>query len=168
MVATTVLLVGYSTQVEGRDYPAFNSHLEPISQHVAKITTQETTTTLSTVANPLRLTPIEEKRVAVKPSTKRTPNTTNSEPSASYTDELSEARSLLAAQIRKHPILAGATVSFGDARGYQAVSYYKSGRIVISKSHTASLSRIINHEIWHIIDWRDNGVIDWGENVPPR
>jgi hypothetical protein len=24
------------------------------------------------------------------------------------------------------------------------------------------------HEIWHIIDWRDNGRIDWGENVPPR
>ena len=23
------------------------------------------------------------------------------------------------------------------------------------------------HEIWHTIDWRDNGVIDWGENVPP-
>jgi predicted SprT family Zn-dependent metalloprotease len=65
-------------------------------------------------------------------------------------------------------VLAGATVSFGDARGYQAICYYKSGRIVISPSHTASLERIIGHEIWHIIDWRDNGRIDWGENVPPK
>ena len=59
-------------------------------------------------------------------------------------------------------------MSFGNARGYQAIAYYTSGRIVISRSHKASLSRIINHEIWHIIDYRDNGKIDWGEHVPPR
>lgn len=78
------------------------------------------------------------------------------------------ARMLLKRYINQYPILQGATVSFGDARGYQAISYYQSGRIVISKSHSASLERIIAHEIWHIIDWRDNGRIDWGENVPPK
>lgn len=78
------------------------------------------------------------------------------------------AQSILAGYIAKYPILAGSTVTFGDAKGYQAISYYKSGRIVISSSHTRSLQTIIGHEIWHIIDWRDNGVIDWGENVPPR
>jgi len=80
--------------------------------------------------------------------------------------ELSRARKLLRAQIRKHPILKGTTVSFGNAHGYQAVAYYSSGRIVISRNHRASLSRIISHEVWHVIDWRDNHKIDWGENVP--
>ena len=82
--------------------------------------------------------------------------------------ELSQARSILSGLIAKHPILKGTTVSFGDARGYQAIALYTSGRIIISPSHTASLSRILNHEVWHIIDWRDNGRIDWGENVPPK
>ncbi len=79
-----------------------------------------------------------------------------------------DLQSILNGYIAKHPILAGATASYGDAKGYQAIAYYKSGRIVVSPTHTASLQRIIGHEIWHIIDWRDNGVIDWGENVPPR
>lgn len=82
--------------------------------------------------------------------------------------ELSKAQAILAGYIAKYPALAGASVSFGDARGYQAICYYKSGRIVISSTHTASLERIIGHEIWHILDWRDNGQIDWGENVPPK
>ena len=63
--------------------------------------------------------------------------------------------------------LGGVTVSIGNARGYQAVSYYQSGRIVISPTHRASLQRILSHEIWHIIDWRDNGRIDWRESIPP-
>ncbi len=92
---------------------------------------------------------------------------TSSAPVASG-DELAQAQSILASYIAKYPILSGTTVSIGDANGYQAIAYYKSGRIVISPTHTASLSRIIGHEIWHIIDWRDNGVIDWGENIPPN
>ena len=52
--------------------------------------------------------------------------------------------------------------------GYQAVSYYTRGRILISTTHTVSISRILAHEIWHIIDWRDNGKIDWRESVPPH
>lgn len=82
--------------------------------------------------------------------------------------ESDRAQQLLNGYIRKYPILRGTTVSFGDARGYQAIAYYQSGRIVISKNHSASLERIIGHEIWHVIDWRDNGRIDWGENVPPK
>jgi hypothetical protein len=31
-----------------------------------------------------------------------------------------------------------------------------------------SISRILAHEIWHVIDWRDNGHIDWKESVPPK
>jgi len=80
--------------------------------------------------------------------------------------ETAQAKAILAGLIAKHPILQGTTVSFGDARGYQAIALYKSGRIVISSSHTATLTRILNHEVGHIIDWRDNGVIDWGENIP--
>jgi hypothetical protein len=72
----------------------------------------------------------------------------------------------LARYISKYPILAGSTVTFGDAKGYQAICYYQSGRIVISPTHTSSLERIIAHEVGHILDWRDNGVIDWGENIP--
>ncbi|MHB1322941.1 MAG: hypothetical protein ACYCXZ_01165 [Coriobacteriia bacterium] len=79
-----------------------------------------------------------------------------------------DLQSILNGYIAKYPILAGATATYGDAKGYQAIAYYKSGRIVVSPTHTASLQRIIGHEIWHIIDWRDNGIIDWGENVPPR
>ncbi len=68
-----------------------------------------------------------------------------------------------------YPILRGTTVEVGDTRGNpQAIVYYKSGRIIINANHTVSLERIIDHEIWHIIDWRDNGQINWGENVPPK
>lgn len=87
----------------------------------------------------------------------------------SSTDELSQARAILAGLIAKYPILAGTTVTMGTTPGgYQAVAYYQSGRIIISPTHTASLSTILNHEVWHIIDWRDNGQIDWGENIPPK
>lgn len=79
---------------------------------------------------------------------------------------LARAQVLLAAEIARHPILRGTTVRFGYAQGYQAISYYRSGQIIVSPTHTASLERIMAHEVWHIIDWRDNGRIDWGENVP--
>lgn len=80
--------------------------------------------------------------------------------------EAGTAQAILGRLIAKYPILKGSTVEFGDARGYQAISYYRSGRIVVSRTHTASLDRILNHEVWHIIDYRDNNRIDWGEDVP--
>lgn len=89
--------------------------------------------------------------------------------STSSGDELSQAKSILAGLIARYPILAGTTVSFGSTPGgAQAVAYYMSGRIIINPNHTASLSTLLNHEVWHVIDWRDNGRIDWGENIPPK
>ncbi|MCL2503252.1 MAG: hypothetical protein FWE94_01360 [Coriobacteriia bacterium] len=86
--------------------------------------------------------------------------------SLSQAEKLALAQAILDEQIAKYPILAGTTVSFGDARGYQAIAYYTTGRIIISPNHTTSLEKIISHEVWHIIDWRVNGRIAWGENVP--
>lgn len=118
------------------------------------------------IAAPRPATTADPKRTASTPAAK--PKAVSTKPAATSTDELAEARRILAGLIAKYPILKGTTVSFGDTKGYQAICYYKSGRIVINPNHTASLSRILNHEVWHIIDWRDNGRIDWGENVPPR
>jgi hypothetical protein len=96
---------------------------------------------------------------------KRTTPTATATPSG----DLAEAQAILAGLIAKYPILAGTTVSFGTTpNGHEAVAYYMSGRILISSSHTVGLKTILNHEVWHIIDWRDNGRIDWGENVPPK
>jgi hypothetical protein len=112
-------------------------------------------------------------RAALQASAAKAPKTTK-KPSAtpasatSQGSELAQARSILAGLKARYPrYLSGVSVSIGNASGYQAVAYYTSGRIVISPSHKASLSRILNHEIWHIIDWRDNGRIDWRESVPP-
>jgi hypothetical protein len=94
--------------------------------------------------------------------------TTTSTGSSGGASELATAQSILAGYIAKYPILSGASVTIGTTPGgHQAVAYYTVGKIVISPTHTASLERIIGHEIWHIIDYRDNGRIDWGESVPP-
>lgn len=100
---------------------------------------------------------------AVRPATKavRTAGYVSSK------GDLAQARAILARLIAKYPILKGTTVSVGTTPGgYQAVCYYKSGRIVLSPNRTSSLSTIITHEAWHVIDWRDNGRINWGENIP--
>jgi len=89
--------------------------------------------------------------------------------SASSTGELAQAKAILAGYVAQYPILQGTTVTIGDTpNGYQAVCYYQSARIVINKNHTRSLQALLAHEIWHVIDWRDNGRIDWGENIPPK
>jgi hypothetical protein len=83
--------------------------------------------------------------------------------------DLDTARAVLASLKAKYRYLDGVTVTVGNTPGgYQAVSYYTKGAIVLSPSHTASVERIMKHEIWHIIDWRDNGKIDWRESVPPH
>lgn len=135
-------------------------------------------------AKPRKLTPIPEPAVTRSTtrstSTARTsgtstaattkPATTTSAGTATGgTNELARAQSILAGYIAKYPILAGTTVTIGQTPGgHQAVAYYTVGKIVISPTHTASLERILAHEIWHVIDWRDNGRIDWGESVPPK
>lgn len=51
--------------------------------------------------------------------------------------------------------------------GAQAVAYYSRGSIVISPDHDEPVEVLLAHELWHIVDWRDDGQLDWGENVPP-
>ncbi len=64
--------------------------------------------------------------------------------------------------------LDGVTVSVGTTpNGEEAVAYYTEGRIVISRTHTVGIDKILAHEVWHIIDWRTNGRLDWHENLPP-
>jgi len=79
--------------------------------------------------------------------------------------QASEALAELAANYR---YLDGVTVSVGTTpNGEQAVAYYTQGRILISRTHAFSVKTILEHEIWHVIDWRDNGRLDWGEDLPP-
>jgi hypothetical protein len=89
-------------------------------------------------------------------------------PTAPATGPQAEAQAIVNSLIARNPYLqqGPVTVTFGDARGYQAITYYTTGQIILSASHTASLDVILRHECGHIIDWRDNGRIDWGENIP--
>jgi hypothetical protein len=83
-------------------------------------------------------------------------------------DEQASAQAVLDGLKATYPrFLGSTTVLFGDASGYQAVCYFTAARIVISPTHTVGLERILGHEVWHVIDWQDNGRIDWGEAVPP-
>jgi hypothetical protein len=110
----------------------------------------------------------ERQRVAAAAYTAARATTKASVAKSPRVSDQTQAKAILASlKTRYHRYLSGATVTMGSARGYQAISYYTSGRIVVSPTHRASLTRIMNHEIWHIIDWRDNGRIDWGERVPP-
>jgi len=89
-------------------------------------------------------------------------------PVAAPVDETALAQTILDGLKAQYPrYLANVTVEFGNANGYQAISYYTIGRIVVSPTHTATLPRILDHEIWHIIDWQDNSQMNWGEAIPP-
>jgi hypothetical protein len=123
------------------------------------------------VSRPKRQAPVPVKPAApastARQATYSTSTTSRTTTTKSSGSELATAKAILAKLIAKYPILVGTTVSIGATPGgYQAVTYYKSARILVSPTHTAPLDRIMLHECWHIIDWRDNGVIDWGENVP--
>jgi hypothetical protein len=118
------------------------------------------------------------KRATAKAVVKRTtatktatvkPATVKPAVASSTASDLDTAEAVLASLKARYQYLSGVTVSMGKTPGgYQAVSYYTRGRILISTAHRATISRILQHEIWHIIDWRDNGKIDWGESVPPH
>jgi hypothetical protein len=83
-------------------------------------------------------------------------------------DEADRAPRILDDLRAKYRYLDGVTVSLGTTpRGEQAVAYYTEDRIVIDRAHEASIEKILAHEVWHIIDWRDNGRLDWGEDLPP-
>ena len=69
---------------------------------------------------------------------------------------------------RTYTNLDGVTVRMGTTpNDEQAIAYYTDGEIIVSPTHTATVDEILAHEVWHIIDWRDNGKLDWGENLPP-
>jgi hypothetical protein len=179
LVALTITFVagvvpaGVAAQA-ATDIPVFRSQLTTDST-VGKLAVAEASLAMA-VAPHTRTATVIQPVAAPRPTARRTStgngsstgSSSGSAAPAATGGETGQAQSILAGYIAKHPILAGTSVSMGDAKGSQAIAYYKSGRIVISPSHTASLQRIISHEIWHIIDWRDNGVIDWGENVPPQ
>lgn len=155
LAATAGATDAYTPALEPAEAPATTVAVEPTAPYVPAAAPKAAVV----VSTPAAYTP----KVAVK-RTARAKATSTSK----GTTGLARARSILAGYVARYPILKGTRVEFGDARGYQAVAYYRSGRIVISRKHTASLERIIAHEIWHIIDWRHNSRIDWGENVPPK
>jgi len=79
-----------------------------------------------------------------------------------------EAQATLADLAAKYRLLDDATVVLGfTPDDMEAVAYYTEGQIVINTAHSVSIATILKHEVWHVIDWRDNGRIDWGEDLPP-
>lgn len=144
---------------------SFSSKLAPVSTTSVVVADSGTAAFSTTSAHVRNATTLPTQRQASTFSGSSS-SSTSSRSGTAPSSESAQAQAILAGYIAKYPVLQGATVSFGDAKGYQAICYYRSGRIVISPTHTASLERIIRHEIGHIIDWRDNGVIDWGENIP--
>ncbi len=62
--------------------------------------------------------------------------------------------------VAQYPILEGTSVSYGDAQGYEAIAYYRSGTVIVNPNHTYPLYEILYHEAMHIIDWRSDGDID--------
>ena len=78
------------------------------------------------------------------------------------------AEAALKSLAARYRYLDDVTITFGPTpAGQEAVSYYTEGRIVINPAHTVDIETILNHEIWHIIDWRADGRLDWDEYVPP-
>ncbi len=97
-----------------------------------------------------------------------------SPPVSSVSSDLSRAQTALQGYINKCPsYLTGATVTFGDAAvgNNVAIVFYTSKHIAINPNWDAmtasSLETIVNHEVWHIIDFALDSKIDWGENIPP-
>jgi hypothetical protein len=83
-------------------------------------------------------------------------------------EEGRHATRVLEALRATHLHLDDVTVIIGiTPNGEEAIAYYTEGEIVIDREHTVDIDTILQHEIWHIIDWRDNGRLDWGENLPP-
>lgn len=156
----------------GADSPTATPDSEPAATQSGETarasgSTENVKSAVRTTVKPRRLQKIPKPRVKTRtPSSVRTRTVVRSQGGVG---ELQRARSILAGYIAKYPILKGSTVTIAPTPGgYQAVCYYQSGRIVINPNHRASLQSLIFHEIGHIIDWRDNGRIDWGENLAGR
>ncbi len=108
-----------------------------------------------TAPQPLRLTPA-------------TPASTGPARSAAEARDLQQAKRVLAKLQKRYRYLDGITLRIDPTpQDRQAVAYYTDGEIVISPDHVATIDKILAHEVWHVIDWRDNGHLDWGEDLPP-
>jgi len=104
---------------------------------------------------------------AMTPASPVAPNTSDAAKSDALSDAAS-AKQVFESLSTKYRLLDNVTVTIGDTpNGEQAVAYYTDGQIVISRDHTVGIDIILAHEVWHIIDWRDNGRLDWGEELPP-
>lgn len=78
--------------------------------------------------------------------------------------EQKRAEQILNAFILKYPILKGVKIYVKDCpNNWQGCAYYTKGIILIDPDHTAPLERIIEHEIKHIIDWREDYDIDYND-----
>jgi hypothetical protein len=103
--------------------------------------------------------------IAAVPAPERAP-----EPAKPTPEQLEEARAqaIVDDLATTYRYLDGVTVAVRPTpKDHEAIAYYTDGEIVISPEHTVALGTILAHEIWHVIDWRDNGRLDWGENLPP-
>jgi hypothetical protein len=101
------------------------------------------------------------KKTSSTKSTTSKKSTTTQSSSRSSTSEQALARRILARYIARYPILRGVQVYIRECpNNWQGCAYYKQGIILIDPDHTASLERIIAHEVQHIIDWRQDHDID--------
>jgi hypothetical protein len=120
-------------------------------------------------------TPTAARKSSAGPASKPYPAAVTSvQPAGAPRDRAAEQRELRRAKVvlaelqKRYRYLDGVTLRVDptpDDR--QAVAYYTDGEIVISPDHVATIDKILAHEVWHIIDYRDNGRLDWGEDLPP-
>ncbi len=79
--------------------------------------------------------------------------------------KLAQAQQILDIQIRKNSILKGTSIYIRDCpNSWQGCAFYELGIIWIDPDHKASLEQIIIHECNHIIDWREDGDIDYDDS----
>ena len=90
------------------------------------------------------------------------------QPAVDTAAEQKRVDELMATYARRISGLDGIHVTMGQTpQGEEAVAYYTANQIVIDTEHKVDIEKILAHEIWHIVDFRDNGRLDWGEDLPP-
>lgn len=79
--------------------------------------------------------------------------------------ELGRAQQILDFQILKNPILQGTKIYIQNCpNNWQGCAFYELGVIWIDPDHKQPLKEIVVHECNHIIDWRQDGDIDYNDN----
>jgi hypothetical protein len=78
--------------------------------------------------------------------------------------EQKRAEEILAYYISRYPILQGVRIYVRDCpNNWEGCAYYTKGIILVDPDHRHSLEEIIAHEVKHIIDWREDGKIDYND-----